>query len=531
MNTTSRFLRVPLFLVLVSILSTAFALPSTASQRAASLSVIQVTPGTTPFESTLLVSDPWVDHLASISFSIAPIPGATTTSLTATYGVGYLTSQQRVDMLNHQVTVVVYGLYENASNIVTLTEVHHSQTGKPRLITTTLQTEIATAAWNDASCSPYETMTINQARQASVQLNYEYFMLKDFSGCDVSPVVMDVDGHIRWVGTMPSRSPASTFFQNRFYLGQGSGTTLYRESLDGISTTVADYSGSPTNATSISHHNIEFGKQGILLLVNTTSATESTIVEVDGHGAVLNTFNLVTIFQNYIETHCDPAHPNVVTTSCSTPNPLLDSWIRPLDDWFHNNSATYWPARNELVVSSRENFVVGIDYDTKQIKWILGDTNKAWYQDALTLRPLALKMGNGMTLPPIGQHAVSITNSGDLLLFDDGWQSANQSPAGVNETYSAPREYAIDEKNMTATATWVYTHGLSISSQICSSVYEVGTSHLIDYADADGGSTARLIGLGPNDVVAFDYSIAGGPTWGWNALPVAISGIDYTRTF
>ena len=33
-------------------------------------------------------------------------------------------------------------------------------------------------------------------------------------------------------------------------------------------------------------------------------------------------------------------------------------------DWFHNNATTYNKADNTLIVSSRENFVIAVDYDT-----------------------------------------------------------------------------------------------------------------------------------------------------------------------
>ena len=45
-------------------------------------------------------------------------------------------------------------------------------------------------------------------------------------------------------------------------------------------------------------------------------------------------------------------------------------------DWFHNNGATYNRADDSLIISSRENFVIALDYKTSRIKWILGDKTK-----------------------------------------------------------------------------------------------------------------------------------------------------------
>ena len=43
------------------------------------------------------------------------------------------------------------------------------------------------------------------------------------------------------------------------------------------------------------------------------------------------------------------------------------------DDWFHSNAVTYNRADDSLIVSSREDFLICIDYTTSAIKWILGD--------------------------------------------------------------------------------------------------------------------------------------------------------------
>ena len=56
------------------------------------------------------------------------------------------------------------------------------------------------------------------------------------------------------------------------------------------------------------------------------------------------------------------------------------AFVRRGQDWFHNNSATYRASDNSLIVSSRENFVIALDYASGAIKWILGDKTKAWFQ-------------------------------------------------------------------------------------------------------------------------------------------------------
>ena len=158
------------------------------------------------------------------------------------------------------------------------------------------------------------------------------------------------------------------------------------------------------------HHNIDPGKTGILLEADTTSFYESVIMEVDFSGNVLKTWNLANIISAAMRAGGDDPSQFVYPTPT---------------DWFHNNAATYNRADDSLIVSSRENFVICIDYETRAIKWILGDPTKKWYQFP-SLRRFALTLAPG-SLPPIGQHAVSITHDQDLLLLDNGFPSAFQS--------------------------------------------------------------------------------------------------------
>src|SRR5437762_5138739 len=82
-------------------------------------------------------------------------------------------------------------------------------------------------------------------------------------------------------------------------------------------------------------------------------------------------------------------------------------------DWFHLNGVTYNRADDSVIVSSRENFLICLDYQTGAIKWILGDPTKAWYQFP-SLREFALALAPG-SLPPIGQHAPSLTFDQNIL--------------------------------------------------------------------------------------------------------------------
>jgi hypothetical protein len=171
-------------------------------------------------------------------------------------------------------------------------------------------------------------------------------------------------------------------------------------------------------------------------------------------------------------------------------------------EWFHNNSTTYRASDNSVIVSSRENFVIALDYDTGAIKWILGDTTKRWYQFP-SLRAFALTLGPD-TLAPIGQHAVSMVGD-DLLLFDNGTASSFEFPPGEMRTYAAPRKYSI--AGNVATEIWHYLADPSIDSPFCSSVYEDATNnYLIDYTLAGPYLSTDIVGLDETGSIAFYYS-------------------------
>src|SRR5437773_1887621 len=259
----------------------------------------------------------------------------------------------------------------------------------------------------------------------------------------------------------------SILFDNAFYVT--SGASLLRTEFDGVTTPVANYSGIGVTGF---HHNIDPGREGMILNVNTVNQTESVNLEVDAGGSVIRTWNLAEIISAAMIAGGDDPSQFVY------PAPT---------DWFHNNARAYRSSDNSLIVSSRENFVIAIDYDSGTIKWILGDPTKHWYQFpslrhfALTLAPGTL----GPTLPPIGQHAVSMLGD-QLLLFDDGLFSSFQQPPGVTRTYSASRKYQIDLGAFTATEIWHYTPNPSVYSRVCSSVYEdAPDNYVIDYAVGD----------------------------------------------
>jgi arylsulfate sulfotransferase len=199
-------------------------------------------------------------------------------------------------------------------------------------------------------------------------------------------------------------------------------------------------------------------------------------------------------------------------------------------DWFHMNATAYDPRDDSIILSSRENFVIKVKYQTGEIVWILGDPTKYWYTfpslraKALTLEPPGLY--------PIGQHTVSITSDGLLLLFNNGEASLN-NPAGTargeNRAYSVVSAYEIDPIAQTAREARRFDYGNSIHSRFCSSVFETKGSLLVSYSRANDGTRARLVGVDPLQRVVFDFEYVnpGGCNTSFSASPIAFDEVVF----
>src|SRR5436305_2724753 len=439
------------------------------------------TAGATPFISNLSleVSDPSV--LKSIQFAIDPKPGSVTRPLSGTYSNDYLVSRGfEPPPPATTVTLPVYGLYVGYLNIVRLTYRFSDGSSKQAV------TSITTATFVEP-CG-YQNPTILQARTTGTELSYDYIMLK--GDCSYfEPVVLDSDGALRWVGTANLAAGNFIFFDNAVYVGHGH--LLTRIEFDGAFTQVADYSS--IGITNF-HHNIDRGKVGIILDATTAAYVESTLIEVDVSGTVLKQWNLA----------------DVISAAMIAGGDDPSQFVYPAPtDWFHLNGCTYNRADDSLIISSRENFLICLDYKTSAIKWILGDPTKQWYQFP-SLRKFALTVAPG-GLPPIGQHSPSITFDQGLLIFDNGNESINHNPPGDHRDFASPRKYSLGLAGNIATELWNFPMNESIHCPFCGSVYEDAPyNYLIDYSVVNAGLPglpvfAQLLGLNAAEEKIFYY--------------------------
>ena len=454
--------------------------PSNATQADDTrIALVSKGPGPTPFIRNLNFQVNPIANIKRVQFTIQPKAGSVTRPISATYSSQYLSSRGYLDTAGNM-KIPVFGLYDGFNNSVTLNYVFRDGSSKQRVFS------VLAPVFSDP-CHYNERIEV-LPRTDSTRLSYDFMLLKNSCG-DFSPAVMDTDGALRWVGSAGASSQPSAFIDNAIYIAYG--RQLLRIELDGAVSLVADYS---SMGVLDFHHNMDPGKFGLLVEVDTRTDIESIIMEVglkEGH--VLKQWNMASIISRAMRAGGDDP----------------SGFVRRGQDWFHSNAATYRASDNSVIISSRENFVIALDWSTGAIKWILGDPTKAWYQYP-SLRAYALNMRLG-GLEPIGQHAVSITYNDKLLLFDDGFRSFITFPRGSNRHYAAPRKYSLDLPNHAATE--IYRYQRSIVSEICSSVYEdAPDNYLVDYAVAggfqSGNAFAEIVGLEPSGARVFDYKFA-----------------------
>jgi arylsulfate sulfotransferase len=436
------------------------------------------TAGPTPFISKLSLDVSNTSVLKSIQFAIDPKPGSVTRPLSGTYSNQYLVSRGFAHP--PEIILPVYGLYAGYGNTVRLTYRFLDGSSKQAV------TSITTATFDDP-CG-YDNPTILQRRTNARNLSYDYIMVKG-SCSNFEPAIIDTDGALRWVGTAGISVGSFIFFDNAAYLGLGH--QLFRIDLDGTVTELADYS---SLGIVNFHHNIDRGKVGIILDANTTTQYNSVNIEVDASGRVLKQWDLAAIISAAMRAGGDDPSQFVY------PSPT---------DWFHNNGVTYNRADDSVIISSRENFLICLDYETSAIKWILGDPTKKWYQFP-SLRKFALTVASG-SLPPIGQHSPSITFDQGLMVFDNGQESIHHNPPGAHRDFASPRKYSLDRVGKVATEVWNYPMNESIHCPFCSSIYEDAPyNYLIDYSIVNGGIPnvpvfAELLGLNAAGETIFFY--------------------------
>jgi len=444
--------------------------------------------GVSPFIEFIHLQGGDFDKLETVEFTIQAKPGRLSRPVHVTQSLAWLERQGHFTSGAQALDVPVFGLYSNFTNSVAMRLRYLDGS------TRDLSVAIAAPAFVDVN-GIYDRLQVLVPRKVS-SLGYDYFFLKGTG----SPMILDTDGELRWAGAPSTQDVSHTIFDNGgFFIGSGNSLDTSEVQLDGQATHGIQTSPPAPTFTEF-HHEIDPGKSGFLAEfdadINGISYLETILAEITRDGQIIQEWDLGDIIAQYMRSQGD--------------DPTL--FVRPGTDWFHMNASLYDWRDNSVIVSSRENFLIKLDYQTGQIKWIFGDPTKYWYTFA-SLRAKALTLQSG--LYPIGQHGISMVGDHELLLFNNGYPSFRQpagAPAGDSRTYATVGVYAIDENGRTVTQVWNFDHGQDIQSNICGDAAQASDgSVLIDYAYVqETGSAAtynRLIGLTPNHDVAFDLQL------------------------
>ena len=478
--------------------------------------VFRISEGSSVFTKHLTLYNIDISNINLIEYTILPQPNATAIPIHVRYSAQSLLDKGHYDSTTRLLVIPVFGLYSDYLNQVDLNIIYNGGFSVQEII------EIQTDAFVDPN-GIYDRMLVNKAPILSDPTSipsFSYFYIKSNL---VAPIVLDIDGKIRWFNTGPS-SFAAIFTDNKFVIGTGS--DIFHYNLDG---TVESYAMSNTRIDDATfHHNFDQGPLGILVeldgIVNGIEKIESYMAEMTPEGEVLKEWDFGEIFTDYMlafgELQVD-----------------IDNFVRDGFDWCHQNATTYDSTDDSLIISCRENFIFKIDYETGALQWVFGDETKHWFVNYPSLQAISLQLTSGKD--PIGQHAVSITDDGNILLFNNGTtslQNPEGTPSGINNPTSTPSKYRVDEENLMAEEMWHYES--DIVSAFCSSVYQDhGGDMLISYARASGGEKAivRIIDANNNEDSVGDETtlldIELMPNTGcdlsWNAIPLPFESIVY----
>lgn len=440
--------------------------------------------GTTPFTAQLSYALRDFSQLDSVHYRIAARANTYSRPVAVTLDRDWLARRHAWNAASGRIAFPVFGLYANHRNEVTVTT--RFRDGSRHVA----ELAISTGAYTGPA-AVYNTPVVHKARGAAWP-GFDFMLLKNGY---TTPVILDSDGLLRWAGAAPGNALSSVFDGDAFQVGDQDTPQLYRVDIDGSASSTVLGDPRYTNF----HHELARGKTGFLAEVDAREGgvelMESILAEIDSSGNVLKEWDMSKIFRAAMRAGGDDP----------------DNFVRDGVDWFHMNSAIYDARDNALLVSSRENFVVKLDYDSGAIRWLFGDTDKHWYVNYPSLRALALRLTEGKA--PIGQHSLSVPANGELLLFNNGYPNLHAppgAPIGQRRNYSTPSRYAIDEASRSAREVWTWEANRALLSEFCSSSYEGAPGHyLVAYATLDEGFEARLIAVDEAGQIAFEYGYPG----------------------
>lgn len=404
-------------------------------------------------------------------------------------------------------SIPVLGLYADQENEVTVTltdEAGNSVEKKVTIKTGTLPDSIAKIDVKEADT---EKMEVGDSELTFVVPSTK------------RAYAFDANGDVRWYSTRYN----SHIFQE---LNNGNLLYLTKESNDADTYNVlleTDYLGKIYNRydfssssaandtgksegemTVIHHDGIELPSGNLLLTVNDGSNyIEDTMIELNREtGEIEKTIDLKDILPESFYEEYD---------STSREDGKID--------WFHQNSVEYDESDNSIVISGRhQDTVMKIDYETNEIKWIMGDSS-GWpdsYQKYFL---------EGDVKASGGQHAAIVLPDQDDneettdILFYDNNISVTRGDEETSEKYSEARQVRINEEDMTIEEIWTFGEDLGkeyYTKIIGSARYLEDTGNrLVNFGYRDEGKTSSIMEVTEDGETVLNVDLTDFPTSAW----------------
>ena len=242
-------------------------------------------PGITPFISFVQLAGQSLSAVRTVSYEIEPKPDSVSAPVRVTYTLEALRSRGRLtsDLLE----LPVFGLYAGFANPVSIDLTFDDGS------TQTIDSTLTTAAYTDPN-GVYDHPVFIVKREAGSELGFDFFAMKSGLG---TPVILDTDGTIRWVGVSSEGSIPSVFTDNGFVIGDKNSTRVRRLELDGTET-AGTRGASATTGNSITTSTP--ARWACLASSTTRTDRQSTIAEFSLSGGVLKEWDFATIVRDHM---------------------------------------------------------------------------------------------------------------------------------------------------------------------------------------------------------------------------------------
>ena len=419
-------------------------------------------------------------------------------------------------------SIPVLGLYPDTENEVTVTLTDESGNSMEKTVTIKTGTLAKSIATIDVKEADTQKMDLGDS-----ELTFVIPSTK-------RAYAFDANGDVRW---------HSTRYNSHIFKELTNGNLLYltKESNDADTYNVlleTDYLGkiyhrydfssssaandtgkSEGEMTVIHHDGIELPSGNFLLTVNDGSNyIEDTMIELNREtGEIEKTIDLKDILPEAFYEDYD---------STSREDGKVD--------WFHQNSVEYDEADNSIIISGRhQDTIMKIDYDTSEIKWIMGDSS-GWPE---SYQKYFLK---GDVKASGGQHAAIVLpdqddndETTDILYYDNNI-SVTRGDEETSEQYSEARQVRINDAEMTIEEVWTFGEALGkdyYTKIIGSARYLSNTGNrLVNFGYRDEGQTSSIMEVTEEGETVLNVDLTDFPTsaWAYRAERFSLYNEDWT---